>query len=621
MALGILSELTVLSAGYGVLRILGLARSLVGLGLTPAAGLAVLAIVATWCVLLNVPPPGAGIAVYGVGMAGLTLLIGDWRRISSAARLLDGKQRLALLTLGLALVIPWVVMGFAFGDPGVPLSPHDGAAHAETIQAHRLGQAWTDWYPPGMGALFAAWLQAFPWVDSAQGAYDLGLSLPSLATLATFGLGLAVWRETRMAAAGALLLSFTYLYPYFPQLWSGWPLGIGLILVTGAWALSLEYLARPSVRWAAVAGLVLGGVLVVHGTELYTLAIVLPIVLVGAAGRVDWRRLPVALALAAAVAVVCAAPYLPTLLHWAGGGGAYTVGLEDASVPSGHSGDSAEGPTPFVAFALDALGIDLPVRIALLAVGLAWTLRARTGRSVAVVGLAFFLVSACFTFLSGHVPVVMHAYAVTFPWGMHYRVFMVVALAVAVLSGAGAIVALQRITQWTNRPGAGARRLARLTRLIVATWVILMTWAAIVFLEYPANLVIGYGPDDAVAMTWLHDHAAADALVVNDGFADAGIWVPYKIGLPILVERNPQRGSDDARARGLVFNNITQLDRVPEAQAAACSLHADYVYRGARESAWDARQFPPLETLRASPSLEEVFSSGEAVVFRTRLAC
>ena len=44
-----------------------------------------------------------------------------------------------------------------------------------------------------------------------------------------------------------------------------------------------------------------------------------------------------------------------------------------------------------------------------------------------------------------------------------------------------------------------------------------------------------------------------------------------------------------------------------------------YVYRGAQNSAWQERQFPPLEVLRASGGLEEVFSSGEAAVFRTRL--
>jgi hypothetical protein len=289
-------------------------------------------------------------------------------------------------------------------------------------------------------------------------------------------------------------------------------------------------------------------------------------------------------------------------------------------VPSSADAD-VEGPSPFVAFALGALGIDLPVRVALLAVGLAWAVRARTGRSVAVIGLAFLLVSTSFSLLSGHVPILLQAYAVTFPWGMHYRVFMVVALAVAVVSGAGAIVALQRINQWTSRPGAAARRLNRLSRLLVVSWVLVTTWAAIVFLEYPASLVIGYTSDDAAAMKWLHDNAPSRTTVVNDGFADAGIWLPFKAGLPVLLERNPRQGADDVPARWLVFNNIAQLDRVPEARAAACALHVEYVYRGARESAWDARQLPPLTTLRASPALDEVFSRGEAVVFRTRVQC
>ena len=88
----------------------------------------------------------------------------------------------------------------------------------------------------------------------------------------------------------ALLLSFTYLFPYFPQLWSGWPLTISVILAVGVWTVALEYLERPSVGWGSLAGLILGAIVLVHGTELYTLVIVLPLVLIGARDQALGRR-------------------------------------------------------------------------------------------------------------------------------------------------------------------------------------------------------------------------------------------------------------------------------------------------------------------------------------------
>ena len=46
------------------------------------------------------------------------------------------------------------------------------------------------------------------------------------------------------------------------------------------WTAALEYLDRPAARWGALAGLGLGAVVLVHGSELYTLAILLPIILI-----------------------------------------------------------------------------------------------------------------------------------------------------------------------------------------------------------------------------------------------------------------------------------------------------------------------------------------------------
>jgi 4-amino-4-deoxy-L-arabinose transferase-like glycosyltransferase len=90
---------------------------------------------------------------------------------------------------------------------------------------------------------------------------------------------------------------------------------MSLILVVGMWTISREYLERPSPRWGVLAGLVLGGMVLVHGPELYTLALLLPVLLLGALRQVVWRDLPRDLGLAAVIALVCASVYVPSLLH------------------------------------------------------------------------------------------------------------------------------------------------------------------------------------------------------------------------------------------------------------------------------------------------------------------
>jgi hypothetical protein len=613
MAIAFLFALTVVAAGYAALRVLGVAKGALGLGLAPATGLAVLAIVSSWSVLFGAPPPLPGALVVLVAVVGTGLVVADQQIV--LVRTLWRDQRLLLAVLVVATGVPFITMGIAFGGAEVPLSPHDGASHTEAIQAYRLGLRWIDWYPPGLPVLFAAWLQAVPWIDSAQGAVDLGMSLPPLAALGVFGLGVAVWRDLRMAAAGALLLGFTYLYPYFPQIWSGWPLAMSLVLVMGLWAVGLEYVNRPSWRWGALAGLLLGAIVLVHGSEVYTLAVLLPVVLIGGRRRVAWRGLPRDVGLAVVVGVACAAVYLPSLISWAGGGGAYRVGLQDGGVTAGSLSRNLDPDTnPFTVFALGALGIDLPLRVVLLLTGAVWAFRQRTGRSVVVLALVFTAITSTLTFLNGSA-IVRQIYALTFPWGMHYRIFMLVTIAQVLLAGAGGVVSLRWLNRFSSRPRPWPRRLGRVTRLLVVTWVILMTWAMTLFLSYPARLVLGYSADDAAAMAWLRSSAAPGSVILNDGYADAGIWAPYKTGLPIVLTRS---ASAEEVSRGLLLiDNVAHLDQVP----GACGAHIEYVYRGARTSAWDARRFPPLPELRASPALEEVFASGEAVVFRTRLSC
>ena len=145
------------------------------------------------------------------------------------------------------------------------------------------------------------------------------------------------------------------------------------------------------------------------------------------------------------------------------------------------------------------------------------------------------------------------------------------------------------------------------------------TWAMAVFLAYPADVVSGYSDDDAAAMAWLRTNASAGSVVANDTYADAGIWIPYKTGLPIVLPRIVT--ADEQARRLLVLDNIARLDSVPEARAEACALQVAYVYRGAKNSGWQQRSFPSLAELRAASGLQEVFASGEAVVFKTRLDC
>ena len=45
------------------------------------------------------------------------------------------------------------------------------------------------------------------------------------------------------------------------------------MLATGLWVVALEYVARPSARWAVLGGLLAAGILLTHGTEVYTSAI------------------------------------------------------------------------------------------------------------------------------------------------------------------------------------------------------------------------------------------------------------------------------------------------------------------------------------------------------------
>ena len=152
-----------------------------------------------------------------------------------------------------------------------------------------------------MRALFACLAQGLPWVDTAQGCFDLGMSLPMLAALAVFGLGLRYrrtprWRKThrpggssrsrRRRAAAEFHLCLPLLSRRSGAAGPGGQPGAGHRAVGGR----ARVHAAAFLRWAGSAGVLLGAVVLVHGSELYSLALVLPVVLLGSLRRVSVAR-------------------------------------------------------------------------------------------------------------------------------------------------------------------------------------------------------------------------------------------------------------------------------------------------------------------------------------------
>ena len=606
------------AAGYAVLRGLGLAKGAAVAGLAPVAGLAATVILAAWIGFAGLPAPIAGVLVLALGLAGFVWLILDRATLIAAGRGLLREHRLAVVLLGAALWLPILVMGLAFAGVEAPLSPHDGAFHVETSDAFRHAAAALTWYPPGVAALFGALLQLTPWLDSALGVFNLALGLTLLAPIVAFGLGMAVLRNLVAASAGALFVSMTHLLAYYPQVWGGWPQLLGILLVVGLWTLAIGYVEEPSARRAALAGLIVGAIVLVHGTELYTSAIVLAVLAIAHWRRLQWARLGLHLLVAIGVALVASAPYIPALLHWAGAGGAYAVGYEDGSALV--TGDSTMRAAELLGLlSADALGVDFPIRAVLVVAGTVWLVRRSTGRTLVAVALVFFgLAVAASLFQS--VPLVRQVYAATYPWSLPFRHLTFASLPLALVAGAGWVAVSSRWGRWIAgvRGVNLQRRLARAGRLLVIAWLLVAAWALTFFVAISPPTKSSYSArDDGPAMAWLRSQLRDGDVVANDTFADAGIWAPYKAGATILLYRS-RSDVATAAARNMVISNIASLGEDPAVTAAACELGVRWVYYGAQASDWQRRAFPSLAELKASPGLEEAFSSGDATVFRTK---
>src|SRR3954466_10566277 len=84
MVVTVLFALAVWSVGFGTLRLLGLAKGPLALGISPSVGLALIAIASTWMGLLQVPPPVPGLVLGAICLVGLGMVARDGRAIGHA---------------------------------------------------------------------------------------------------------------------------------------------------------------------------------------------------------------------------------------------------------------------------------------------------------------------------------------------------------------------------------------------------------------------------------------------------------------------------------------------------------------------------------------------------------
>jgi hypothetical protein len=305
-------------------------------------------------------------------------------------------------------------------------------------------------------------------------------------------------------------------------------------------------------------------------------------------------------------------------LHWAGGGGAYAAGNEDGTALERGTASALQLLGLFV---LDALGVDFPVHVVLLVLGILSAVRWRVGLTVVAITSIYVALAVIATLFNG-LPIVRSVFAATYPWSLPYRHLTFASIGFALIGGGGSVVLMEA---WSRLRGRFrgvrvARLLGRLGRLLVVTWMLVSTALLTLLLSIEAGGDVSFTSDDAAAMAWLRLHLGPSDVVVNDTFADAGIWAPYKAGVRILFYRSVDDAATAAQRR-LVLENVARLENVPSAAAAACALHADYVYYGAANAAWQVRSFPPLDQLEQSPALRVVFARGRATVFAVNLSC
>jgi uncharacterized protein DUF6541 len=595
----------VLACGAALTRALRLS-----LNVAPLAGLAGIAVLTTWCTALKAPPLlGSGLIVLGalLGLAGLLM---SARETATSVK----AWRVPLLVLAVSAALPALLLGAAFAGIEAPLSTHDGAFHVETIDSLRRGVPLETWYPIGFHASVAAILGLLPWLDTARGTSEIGLGLAVLGPLAVFSLGLALGLDALVSAMAAAILAVTFIYPYDYHLWGGWPQGMGVLLVIGLLVTALRWIERPTLGWAVLGGLFAGAIVLSHGIEVYSSALVLAVLVLARFRRIAPRRLAVDLPFALGLAILFAAPYLPTVLGWAGTGGAISAGEAFAS-------NTDTGQADWLQFALGITGaaslIDLPVRFGLIALGLGLQRRARLA---AVLWLSLVALLAVVQFVD--LPPVRTLFVLTFPWLADYRPRQIAVVFASLLGAGGLSLGLAQLGRLRRRL---VRRPNTFRRLALACGLVLAFFAegsAVSVYKRVTQAVSEqnvYSADDGAAMAWLKQNVEPGEMVANDQTVDAGIWAPYKADVPILL---PRSGSGVNRLeREPILAHVGDLNGAPGALASACALHVGYLYYGGQPTSADERVLPDRTALERAPDLEEVFTSGQAAIFRIHLPC
>src|SRR6266568_1367168 len=305
----------------------------------PLSGLAGMAVLTAFCAALGAPPVVLSAVVALLGLTGVGIALAGSSRLIGEAR----SHRGPLLILAVAAALPALVLGSALAGVEAPVSTHDGAFHVETIDALRHGGYVPTWYPLGFHASVAAVLGLAPWLDSARGTPELAIGLAVLAPLAVFALGLTLGLDMLVAAMAAAILSITWTYPYDYHLWGGWPQGMGILLLLGLWIAALRWIQRPTPGWAVFGGLCAGAIVLSHGTEVYSGVLGLAVIAIARGLHIDVKRLAWQLPLALAVALLAAAPYLPTLFGWFRGGAAIGAGAAIADYTAANPEDMGHG--------------------------------------------------------------------------------------------------------------------------------------------------------------------------------------------------------------------------------------------------------------------------------------
>ncbi|HEX8967010.1 MAG TPA: hypothetical protein VF937_03960, partial [Chloroflexota bacterium] len=406
--MGLLFALLVVLCGLALNRPLGAPFSL-----APVSGLAGIAALTGLATALGLPPLVRTALVVTLALTGVAILGRQIPRVLAAAR----AARLPAMVLAVAVVIPALMLGASFAGIEAPVSTHDGAFHVETIDNLRRGVAVATWYPLGFHTSVAAVLGLVPWLDTASGTPRVAQGLAILAPLAAFGLGLALGLEAIVAAIGALVLALTWTYPYDYHLWAGWPQGMGVLLLIGLWATALTWLQRPRLPLAVLGGIFAGAVVVSHGTEVYSSVLGLAAIVLVRHRHIDTRALARHLPVAVATAALISAAYLPTLLGWAGAGGATAVGQATADYAAANP--DADAGADWLQYIVGVSGaaslLDLPLRVGLILLGLSM----RRARVAGAVWAAFVILLLLVDFVD--LPPVRSVFVVTYPWLDHDR--------------------------------------------------------------------------------------------------------------------------------------------------------------------------------------------------------